>query len=703
VAVRASGLNFRDVLNALGTYPGPPGPLGDECAGTVTAVGPGVADIAPGDDVLAVASGSLATHVIARAHLVARRPARLTFAEAAACPIVFLTAEYALARCARLARGERVLIHAAAGGVGLAAVQVAQRAGAEIFATAGGERKREYLRRLGIAHVFDSRSLDFADQIRAAAGDRPIDAVLNSLAGEFIPRSLELLAPAGRFIEIGRTGVWTPQQVADLRPDVAYTIVFMGDLFDHEPEPSRALLRDVLEALEQGVYRLPPVRTFALARAADAFRFMAQARHIGKLAIVPGREAARSEARPVVRGDRSYLVTGGLGALGLHAARELVSAGARHLVLAGRSAPGAAAAEAIGDLRASGARVEVLAADVSTRADAVRLVEAATRLAPIGGVIHAAGVVRDASLLQQDEARLLEVMAAKVAGAWHLHDLTLGQPLDLFVLFSSAAAVLGSAGQANYTAANAVLDALAAYRQAQGLPAVAIDWGPWADGGMATALGAREQARLVAQGWQPFSPDEGRRAFRSLLTSRSAQVATMNVDWSRYLRQVPAAPALLAGIGSRPERTAEAAPEPTVVALRDALVALPVPARREALVTHVTGRVATVLGLTAAHRFDADMGLRDAGLDSLMALELRNLLQADAGRALPATLAFDYPTIEAIAAFLADAIGLTTAAPETDADRPASDLDAIHAMSDREAEALLGAELDALDGSGRKG
>ncbi len=701
IAVRAAGLNFRDVLNALGTYPGPPGPLGDECAGVVAAVGPGVEEFSPGDDVIAVAPASLATHVTARARLTAPKPLRLTFAEAGSSPIVFLTAEYALGHKARLLAGERILIHAAAGGVGLAAVQVAQHAGATILATAGSERKREWLRQLGVRHVFDSRSTSFAGEIASATGGAGVHVVLNSLAGDAIPASLGLLAKGGRFIEIGRTGIWTAEQVAAERPDVAYEIVFLGDLFENEPDVSRRLLAAVREALDRGLYRPLPLRTWPLAHAADAFRFMAQARHIGKLAVVPGRDGAVAEARAGIRADRSYIVTGGMGALGLQAVRDLVDAGARHLVLAGRSAPGSAASGVIDELTRAGAAIEVVRADVSRRDDVADVVRAAARRRPIGGVVHAAGIVRDASFLQQDLDRLLEVMRSKVAGARHLHELTLDQPIDFFVLFSSAAGLFGSAGQANYTAANAVLDAFALWRQALGLPAVAIGWGPWSDGGMATVLGEREQARLTSQGWRPFSPREARGLFRALCASRAAAVSAFSLAWPQYLRQFRRVPAILAAFADRqPEPAAAPAPPLSMV---DQVSALPASARQAALAAHIARQVARVLGVPGDHLVDQDLGLRDRGLDSLMAIELRNLLQTDFDRPLPATLAFDYPTVDAIAAYLVETLGFVVERPAAEAPAAgADDLASIQSMSDAEAEALLGAELDALDGLGRE-
>ena len=308
IEVAASGLNFRDVLNALGAYPGDPGPLGGECAGRVVAVGSDVAAFRIGDTVAAVTpGGGFRTFVTVRASLAARVPATLSVEDAAATPIAFLTALYGLERLARMGRGDRVLIHAAAGGVGLAAVQLALRAGATVFATAGSERKRRRLASLGVSHIMSSRSLEFAREVMERTDGRGVDIVLNSLAGEFIPASLSVLAPGGRFVELGKTGIWDAERVRRHRADVSYWAVYLGDLFQREPALVGSMLGRVLEDLESGALRRLPRRTFARSDAAAAFRFMAQARHVGKLVLAD----THAERRPALAPDAAYLVTAG--------------------------------------------------------------------------------------------------------------------------------------------------------------------------------------------------------------------------------------------------------------------------------------------------------------------------------------------------------------------------------------------------------
>jgi acyl transferase domain-containing protein/NADPH-dependent curcumin reductase CurA len=470
IRVHAAALNFRDVMNALGTYPGDAGALGDECAGVVVATGAGVGHLRAGDEVMAFMPGSLATYVTGLATMAVRRPANLSMEQAAGVPVVFMTAAMALERIAGLRAGQRVLIHAAAGGVGLAAVALALKAGAEVFATAGSEEKRRYLASLGVRHVMDSRSLDFSARILEITRGEGVDAVLNSLAGEFIAASFAVVRKGGHFLEIGKTGIWTEEQVARLGRGIHYSVIFLGQ--DRQDRP--ALLADLLQGLadriDRGELRVPPVRVFALDDAVSAFRFMAQARHIGKLVL------RMPAGVPVaVRPDATYLVTGGFGGLGLVAAAALVEGGARHLMLLGRSAAcGVEALAAIAALEATGCTVHRVACDIGAPGAVDQVAAALRALPPLRGIVHGAGIIDDAPL---DATRWDAVMTPKVAGSWNLHQLSLRVPVEFLMVFSAGAALLGSSGQANYAAANSVMDALASHRRARGLPALAVHWG----------------------------------------------------------------------------------------------------------------------------------------------------------------------------------------------------------------------------------
>ncbi|MGB0126036.1 MAG: KR domain-containing protein, partial [Rhodocyclaceae bacterium] len=366
--VVAAGVNFRDVLMALGMIPGQRVFLGAECAGFVQAVGPGVAGFQPGDAIFGFAPGSLSTEVTVPAAFVAPWPGELgTLERAASLPVAYLTAMVGLQRIAGLRAGQSVLIHAAAGGVGMAAVRLALRAGARVFATAGSPAKRELLRGLGVAEVFDSRTLDFAAQVRQATGGGGVDVVLNSLAGDFIGASVEALAADGCFLELGKRDLWPSERFAALRPGARYEVYDLGTMALGDPGLVRPLLDELVGALREGSLLPLPLRVFDFALAGDAFRVMAQARHTGKLALRMPISADIAQDVPV-HADASYLITGGLGALGLHAASWLVQRGARHLMLLGRHAPSARATETIAVLQREGAQVRVHQADVADSA-----------------------------------------------------------------------------------------------------------------------------------------------------------------------------------------------------------------------------------------------------------------------------------------------------------------------------------------------
>ncbi len=695
VQVAAAGLNFRDVLGALGLYPGDGGPPGGECAGTIVAVGANVQGFAVGDEVVALASGCLRSFVTVRADLVAIRPPSLASEDAAAVPVVFLTARAALEELARLGPGERVLIHAASGGVGLAALQFARRAGAEVFATAGSPAKRAFLQSLGVRHVFDSRSLTFADDIRAATEGCGVHVVLNSLSGEFIPRSLELLTPGGRFVEIGKNDIWDTERVRQLRPDVAYHVFALDQRTLAEPVWVGVALRQLLDDFGAGHLQPLPRRTFPLRDAGAAFRFMAQARQIGKIVI---RVGATAEHGP--RPDGTYLITGGLGALGLRAARWLVQQGAKQLVLLGRRSPSADAEAVLRDLAQHDVRVSTIQVDIADQDALSRVVADITDLR---GIIHAAGVLDDGVLAEQTWQRFEHVLAPKALGAWNLHQVTQNLPLDFFVLYSSAAALLGSPGQANYAAANAFLDALAHRRRADGLPALSINWGPWDQTGMAARVDGRVWA---AQGMEPIPPQQGDELLAALLRSGAAQVGVLPVRWPTFLRRfadgrVPPLVADFASGDNHAHTPSGNSGQPSDLLRR--LSAAPVGSQREVLTTFVIEQAKGLLGPQRAPSIDPRTPLQDLGLDSLMAVELRNTLSHALARPLPATLLFNYPSVDALVGFLVGNVLKQEVASEPvkpkSRDTASSVLDDIEQISDEDVER----QLAALTGEGRRG
>jgi acyl transferase domain-containing protein/NADP-dependent 3-hydroxy acid dehydrogenase YdfG/acyl carrier protein len=724
IEVRATGLGFRDVLNSLGMYPGGPVPLGCECSGVVSGVGSAVDHVKVGDPVLAVAYGSFATYVTVPSDWVVRKPDMLSYAQAAAIPSSFLTAEYSLLTVARLGRGQRVLIHAAAGGVGNAAIQVAMKAGAEVFATAGSQAKRDYLASIGVQHTYDSRSTQFADELLRDTGGRGVDVVLNSLADEFIERSFAALAEEGCFVELGKRGILTASQAAQLKPRARYVIVDLGEISPRQPELVHQLLLQVIQRLESGVYSALPVTSFPMNRATAAFQHMARARHTGKIVITRTKGNGRigrsdlvnaqgSCASQALRADATYVVTGGMGALGLEVARSMVARGARHLALIGRRAPDAGATDAIAGLRMEGVEVRALSVDVAdASALAAALVQVRATMPPIRGVVHAAGAVDDGVLAQQTWDRCRQVLSPKVSGGWNLHQLTVADSLDFFVLFSAAAGILGNPGQGPYAAANVFLDCLAAFRRSEELPATSIDWGAWEDLGMARVPAAVRS--LSAHGLGFMSVIQGIEALWQAVADETPQRVVLSIDWNRFrertsglsmplLSECFVAPAPRNTVGSAgasngsPVATGATGASPDVSSVFDLATLLsraPASARYRMLTDRVAAEVRAAVGLAADQVIDERQPLQELGLDSLMAVELRNALVAMAGLTLPATIVFDYPTTEAISRHL-----LSLLVPErvvsSQPERAAKVSDAeIAALTDDEATELLLQELD---------
>ena len=697
IRVNASGLNFRDVLNTLGMYPGDPGHLGGEVVGVIDAIGEGVTRFKPGDQVLALTPRAFCSVVVTAEPLVWLRPPSMTVTEAATIPMVFQTAHYALNHLAHMKAGERVLIHAGAGGVGLAAIQLAQLAGAEIFATAGSAEKRAWLRSLGVQHVMDSRSLAFADDITAATRGEGIDIVLNSLAGEFIPRSLALLRQGGRFLELGKTDLWDEDRARAVNPKASYAAVYLGDVCVTNPAAIATMFGELMAEFAGGSLRPLPHRVWPIDRAIDAFRFMAQARHIGKVVI----EQRTAADQPLVAQDGAYLVTGGFGGLGLTVAEWLVDRGAGHVALLGRREPDPASRQAVERMEARGATVSIHSADVADF-PAMQGVFAALDAtgSRLRGIVHAAGVLDDGMLVQQNASRFEAVMRPKVDGAWNLHRLTADRDLDFFVLFSAGAALFGAPGQGNYAAANTALDALAWLRRSAGLTGLSINWGPWREVGMAARLGAPARERWEAQGVGALTPAQGLAAFEWSLRTDRSQVAVLPMEWRTFLAQWKrgSEPPLLRAL-ARDVSTATPAPGTDAVqqAVVEQLNALPSEDRRSFLESHVREQVARVLAIDPG-TLRGDRGFTDLGMDSLMSVELSNRLTRSLKRQMPATLAFEQPNLDALIGFLAGLLGIdapesTVSAAPDDGERAAL-LQDVERLSDSEAEASLARELD---------
>ncbi|MFE9045848.1 SDR family NAD(P)-dependent oxidoreductase, partial [Streptomyces sp. NPDC007818] len=666
IAVRAAGLNFRDVLTVLGMVP-VGAPLGTEAAGTVLETGPGVTGLAVGDRVFGLVPGALGPVAVADRRLIARIPEGWSFAQAAGVPAVFTTAYYGLVELAGLRSGERLLVHSAAGGVGLAAFQVARHLGADVFATASGG-KWGALRELGVAEdrLASSRTTAFEESVREGTGGAGVDVVLNSLTGDFVDASLRLLGPGGRFVEMGIADLRDPEEVAAARPGVSY---LPFELLEMDPDTVGAVLASVRELFERGVLEPLPVTTWDVTRAPEAFRHFAQARHVGKVVLT------LPETVPAGGGERegTVLITGGTGTLGSALARHLVTAGGkRRLLLTGRRGSRAPGARELADeLAALGAHVRIEACDTADREALAALLGSVDPAHPVTDVVHAAGVLDDGVLASLTPEKTAAVLRPKVDAAWHLHELTRGLDLDSFVLFSSASGQLGGAGQGNYAAANVFLDALAGHRRRLGLPAVSLAWGMWADAsGMTGHLAQADLARIGRGGLVPMSLPEGLALFDTALAAGRPVLVPAPLDLAG-LRSRTAAdglPAVLRGLtrgGPVVRRAAQAAPV-SARSLEERLGALPGPERERVLLALVRDQVAAVLGHAAADGIAADRAFKEIGFDSLTAVELRNRIASATGLRLPTTLVFDFPTPQALAVRL-----LALLAPAD----PAADLD----------------------------
>ena len=656
IRVMAAGLNFRDVMNAAGVYPGGPIPFGAECAGKISSVGEGVTDFQVGDEVLAVANASFGSYTTADARAVVPKPPAFSFGQAATIPIAFLTAYYSLNYLARLSHGERVLIHAAAGGVGLAAVQLAKQAGAEIFATAGSPEKRAYLKSMRVAHIMDSRSLNFAEEIMKKTGGKGVDVVLNSLPGEYITRSLSTLGAYGRFVEIGKTDIYQNKPIGlfPFRNNLSYFALDLERVCRERPDLLRSLLLELMAMFNQGSLKPLPHNIFSVEDAANGFRYMARRKNIGKVVIsFAGNESKNSSARSAApRPDATYLITGGNGGLGLSVARWLSEKGAKHLALLSRSGTSVAGEELTMELKENGTDVVSMPCDVSDRSDVARaLAEIRNTMPPLRGIIHAAGVLEDHIFLKLDPESFRRVLAPKVLGAWNLHALTAGYSLDFFVFFSSVAAVLGSPGQANYAAANAFLDGLAEDRQANGLPGLSINWGPWADVGMAArAAGARGPASRVMQ---PIPPARALAALDRLFKKNGAgQAVAMSVDWTLLERSLngqppPAFIADLVREKCSPSTTKAARAGGLRFSAED-LWNAPPELRHGLILAHIQKSLALVMALESPE-LDPEESLGNLGLDSLMAMELQHSLEGSLGVKLPIELLMGIPSLNEFA------------------------------------------------------
>ncbi|WP_057367527.1 type I polyketide synthase, partial [Mycobacterium tuberculosis] len=646
VAVSAIAANFRDVMIALGLYPDPDAVMGVEACGVVIETSLNKGSFAVGDRVMGLFPEGTGTVASTDQRLLVKVPAGWSHTAAATTSVVFATAHYALVDLAAARSGQRVLIHAGTGGVGMAAVQLARHLGLEVFATAS-KGKWDTLRAMGFDddHISDSRSLEFEDKFRAATGGRGFDVVLDSLAGEFVDASLRLVAPGGVFLEMGKTDIRDPGVIAQQYPGVRYRAF---DLFEAGPDRIAQILAELATLFGDGVLRPLPVTTFDVRCAPAALRYLSQARHTGKVVmLMPGSWAAGT-----------VLITGGTGMAGSAVARHVVARhGVRNLVLVSRRGPDApGAAELVAELAAAGAQVQVVACDAADRAALAKVIADIPVQHPLSGVIHTAGALDDAVVMSLTPDRVDVVLRSKVDAAWHLHELTRDLDVSAFVMFSSMAGLVGSSGQANYAAANSFLDALAAHRRAHGLPAISLGWGLWDQASAMTGgLDAADLARLGREGVLALSTAEALELFDTAMIVDEPFLAPARIDLTALRAHAVAVPPMFSDLASAPTRRQvddSVAAAKSKSALAHRLHGLPEAEQHAVLLGLVRLHIATVLGNITPEAIDPDKAFQDLGFDSLTAVEMRNRLKSATGLSLSPTLIFDYPTPNRLASYI---------------------------------------------------
>lgn len=674
LVVEAAGLNFRDVMNCLGTYPGDAGALGLECAGTVIAVGDGVEDLAPGDRVMALGGGCFGSRLVCDRRLCQVVPARVTAEEAAGVPVVFLTAEIALVALARLAAGEILLLHSAAGGVGLAALQVARRLGARVFATASSEEKRRFLLSHGAERVFHSRDTAYGEAIMAATAGRGVDVVLNSLAAPHIQTSLSVLAEGGRFVEIGKTGI-LERAAAERAAHGHLKGYWTYDLLEHAaraPHEVGEVLARIAQALNEGRYRPLPTLPFPMARVASAMQAMSRGRHIGKFVLSRAHVDALFAFR---RHGGAVLITGGLGGLGLLTAELLAAQGVRHLILQSRK--GQLNPLRLDRIHALGAEVQVVNCDVTDYEAMERMLSEVERRVAVRGVVHAAGVLCDGLAMYQSWSDFSRALLPKLRGAVVLEKLCAWRNLDLLVCFSSVGSWAGMSGQVSYACANAFLDAWSERRRRRGQAGLSIAWGTWEGVGMLVndhqgleawkqrGIGALDVATGGALLLEALHAEKGYLVAYKPLVAQQSEVVAVEAAVLESDREA------VFGSGD-PEHL------------------------RGWLRARVLETLRAVLSFNSDREIPGGRGFRELGMDSMMTVVFRNRLQRDLELALPATLAFNYPNLDSLTQYLFE---LLLPVPE---EKPLENnaCDQFDGLTDQDLLSLLDAELSELQRNG---
>ncbi|MCL4114250.1 UNVERIFIED_CONTAM: hypothetical protein GTU68_038127 [Idotea baltica] len=647
----AAGLNFRDVMYAMGLlsdeavengFAGPT--LGMEVSGVVTKIGSAVTEFKEGDEVVGFAPACFSSRVITQTTAITKKPKMWSFEEATTIPTTFFTVYYALKHLAQIEPGEKILIHGAAGGVGIAAIQYARYCGAEIFATAGSDEKRDFVRLLGADHILDSRSLAFADDILQITNGEGVDIVLNSLAGEAITRNLAILKPFGRFLELGKRDFYENSKIG-LRPfrnNISYFGIDADQLLIERPNLANRLFKEMMSLFDNGSLRPMPYRSFPATRIEDAFRYMQQSRQIGKVVISfeNGNQIPQGQIHALSTDEKSlecdpngsYLVTGGLSGFGLKTATWLVEKGAKSLVLISRSASVDESAKAtINALKAEGIQIYIRACDITNKPATKKLISEIQRdISPLKGLVHAAMVLDDGLIRNMSQTQLLEVMKPKTIGSWNLHELTKNLTLDFFVLYSSATTFVGNPGQANYVAANGYMEALVNYRRSKGLPACFAAWGAISDVGYLARNEETKEALQSRLGGEALNSDQALKTLEKIILSNTTGAAVIDLDWGVIQRVMPAASSAKYEVLQRNVKHSDSDHEDiqTLIAnLNSAEI-------HELVIDLLMDEIEQILRLPR-EKLDIERSIFDLGMDSLMGMELVLAIEERFGVKLP--------------------------------------------------------------------
>ncbi len=683
----ATGLNFRDVMYAMGMlsdeavengFAGPT--LGMELSGKVVNIGSNITDYRIGDEVIGFAPACFSTRVITQTTAIAHKPSEWSYAEAATIPTTFFTVYYALHHLAQIRAGEKILIHGAAGGVGIAAIQFARYKGLEVFATAGSDEKRDFVRMIGADHVLDSRSLAFADDIMNITNDEGIDVVLNSLAGEAINRNLSILKPFGRFLELGKRDFYENSKIG-LRPfrnNISYFGIDADQLLIERPELAAELFSEMMQLFSDGVLRPLPHRIFPATQIEDAFRYMQQSRQIGKVIIsfegkaeqlpVPELIANKQNQPLSCDPEGCYLITGGLSGFGLETAHWLVDKGAKSIVLASRSGQVPAESEAsLLALQQRDVSIEIRACDVTSQQAVNELfTEFDATLPPLKGIILAAMVLDDGLIRNMTHEQFNTVLSPKISGTWNIHQASLNAntesktELDFFVMYSSATTALGNPGQANYVAGNMFLESLTHYRRANNLTATYAAWGAISDVGFLARNEAVKEALQSRLGGTALTSKQALAMLEKLIVSDTTGAAIIDMDWSVIQRIMPAASSPKYQELQQKVKHANADHSADI----QSLIATMSEDEAQQLITEMLlTEIEHILRLPR-EKLDTHSSVFDLGMDSLMGMELVLAIEERFGVKLPVMALTEGATI----ARIAERISAQLLTPESDAD-----------------------------------